>query len=94
METIANSRTFLKHGADWYKQWGMPTSTGFRIYGISGQVQKPGLYELPHGVTLRELIYDWAGGLTEGAEGLKAIVPGGLSMQLLDEAQLDPDGLR
>jgi NADH-quinone oxidoreductase subunit F len=40
-------------------------------------------------VTLRELIYDWAGGLTEDAGGLKAIVPGGLSMQLLDESQLD-----
>ncbi len=89
VETIANVSHVLKHGADWYKQWGTPTSTGFRIYGISGQVQKPGLYELPHGVTLRELIHDWAGGLTEDAEGLKAIVPGGLSMQLLDEAQLD-----
>ena len=89
VETIANVPHVLKNGADWYKQWGTPNSTGFRIYGISGQVNKPGLYELPHGVTLRELIYDWAGGLTEDAEGLKAIIPGGLSMQLLDESQLD-----
>ncbi len=89
VETIANVPHVLKNGADWYKQWGTPTSTGFRIYGISGQVQKPGLYELPHGITLRELIYDWAGGLTEDAGGLKAVVPGGLSMQLMDETQLD-----
>jgi len=89
VETIANVPHVLAHGADWYRQWGTPNSTGFRIYGISGQVKKPGLYELPHGVTLRELIYDWAGGLTEDAEGLKAVIPGGLSMQLLDESQLD-----
>ena len=89
VETIANVPHVLKHGADWYRQWGTPNSTGFRIYGISGQVKKPGLYELPHGITLRELIYDWAGGLTEDAEGLKAVIPGGLSMQLLDESQLD-----
>ncbi len=89
VETISNVPHVLKNGADWYKQWGTPNSTGFRIYCLSGQVQKPGLYELPHGVTLRELIYDWAGGLTEEAGGLKAIVPGGLSMQLLDESQLD-----
>ncbi len=89
VETISNVPHVLRHGADWYKQWGTPNSTGFRIFCISGQVQKPGLYELPHGVTLRELIYDWAGGLTEEAGELKAIVPGGLSMQLLDSTQLD-----
>lgn len=89
VETISNVPHVLRHGADWYKQWGTPQSTGFRIFCISGQVQKPGLYELPHGVTLRELIYDWAGGLTEEAGELKAIVPGGLSMQLLDSSQLD-----
>ncbi len=89
VETIANVPHVLRNGADWYRQWGPPSSTGFRIYGISGQVQKPGLYELPHGVTLRELVYDWAGGLTEDAGGLKAIIPGGLSMQMLDESQLD-----
>lgn len=89
VETISNVPHVIRHGADWYKQWGTPQSTGFRIFCLSGQVQKPGLYELPHGVTLRELIYDWGGGLTEEAGGLKAIVPGGLSMQLLDESQLD-----
>lgn len=89
VETISNVPHVLKSGADWYKQWGTPNSTGFRIYCLSGQVKKPGLYELPHGVTLRELIYDWGGGLTEEAGELKAIVPGGLSMQLLDETQVD-----
>jgi NADH-quinone oxidoreductase subunit F len=56
---------------------------------LSGQVKYPGLYELPHGTTLRELVYDYGGGLTEDAGGLKAIVPGGISFQLLDESQID-----
>lgn len=89
VETIANVPHILRHGADWYKQWGTPQSTGFRIFSLSGQVKRPGLYELPHGTTLRELIYDYGGGLTEEAEELKAIIPGGLSVQLLDPTQLD-----
>ncbi len=89
VETIANVPHVLRHGADWYKQWGTAQSTGFRIFCLSGQVKYPGLYELPHGTTLRELIYDYGGGLTEDAGELKAVVPGGLSMQLLDASQLD-----
>lgn len=89
VETIANVPHVIRHGADWYKQWGTPQSTGFRIFSLSGQVKRPGLYELPHGTTLRELIYDYGGGLTEEAGELKAIIPGGLSVQLLDPTQLD-----
>ncbi len=89
VETIANVPHVLRHGADWYKGWGTPQSTGFRVFCLSGQVQRPGLYELPHGVTLRELIYDFGGGLTEDAGELKAVIPGGLSVQLLDPTQLD-----
>ena len=50
VETIANVPHVLRHGADWYKQWGTPQSTGFRIFCLSGQVKYPGLYELPHGI--------------------------------------------
>jgi NADH-quinone oxidoreductase F subunit len=89
VETIANVPHVLKHGADWYKGWGTPQSTGFRIFCLSGQVKYPGLYELPHGVTLRELVFEYGGGLTEEAGELKAVVPGGISMQLLDASQLD-----
>ncbi len=89
VETLSNVPHILRHGADWYKQWGTPQSPGFRIYCLSGQVKYPGLYELPHGTSLRELIYDYGGGLTEEAGELKAVVPGGLSMQLLDVNQLD-----
>ena len=89
VETIANVPHVLRHGADWYKQWGTPQSTGFRVFCLSGQVKYPGLYELPHGTSLRELIYDFGGGLTEEAGELKAVIPGGLSVQLLDPSQLD-----
>jgi NADH:ubiquinone oxidoreductase subunit F (NADH-binding) len=65
VETIANVPHVLRHGADWYKQWGTEQSTGFRVFCLSGQVKYPGLYELPHGTSLRELIYDFGGGLTE-----------------------------
>jgi NADH-quinone oxidoreductase subunit F len=89
VETIANVPHILRRGADWYKQWGTPQSPGFRIFCLSGQVKRPGLYELPHGTTLRELIFDYGGGLTEEAGELRAVIPGGLSVQMLDPSQLD-----
>jgi NADH-quinone oxidoreductase subunit F len=89
VETISNVSHILRNGVDWYKQWGTPQSTGFRIFCLSGHVKHPGLYELPHGTTLRELIYDYGGGITEEAGELKAVIPGGLSVQLLDPTQLD-----
>jgi NADH-quinone oxidoreductase F subunit len=89
VETIANVPHVLRHGADWYKQWGTAQSTGFRIFCLSGQVKQPGLYELPHGVTLRELIYEYGGGPTEDAGELKAVIPGGLSVQFITPDQLD-----
>ncbi len=89
VETIANVPHILRHGADWYKQWGTPQSTGFRLFCLSGQVKRPGLYELPHGTTLRELIYDYGGGPTDEAGGLKAVIPGGLSVQFITPDQLD-----
>ncbi len=89
VETIANMSHVMREGAKWYRLHGTPDSAGFRVFCLSGQVKQPGLYELPHGVTLRELIYDFGGGLTDEAGELKAVIPGGLSVQLLDASQLD-----
>ena len=89
VETIANVPHVLRNGADWYKQWGTAQSTGFRIFCLSGQVKNPGLYELPHGTTLRELVFDYGGGLTEDAGELKAVIPGGLSVQFITPDQMD-----
>lgn len=89
VETISNVPHVLRRGAAWYKQWGTPQSTGFRIFCLSGQVKRPGLYELPHGTTLRELIYEYGGGPTDEAGELKAVIPGGLSVQFITPDQLD-----
>lgn len=89
VETISNVPHILRHGADWYKGWGSAASPGFRIYCLSGQVMYPGLYELPHGTTLRDLIYNYGGGPNEAAGELKAVIPGGLSFQMVDASQLD-----
>ncbi len=88
VETISNVPHILRHGADWYKQFGTEKSTGFRIFCLSGWVKRPGVYELPHGTTLHELIYTYGGGTPDDGP-VKAVVPGGLSMKLLSGDQLD-----
>lgn len=89
VESICNVPHILKHGVDWYKAMGTEQSSGMRMFCLSGNVKRPGLYELPHGVTLRELIYDYAGGPQEEGVEIKAVNPGGISMKLLTVDQLD-----
>jgi NADH-quinone oxidoreductase subunit F len=60
-----------------------------RIFCLSGNVKRPGLYELPHATSLRELIYTWGGGPQTDGVAVKAVVPGGLSMKMLTADQLD-----
>ncbi len=79
----------MKHGVDWYKGFGTEKSTGIRVFCLSGNVKRPGLYELPHAVPLRELIYTYGGGPERDDAPIKAICPGGLSMKLLTADQLD-----
>lgn len=88
VETLANVPHIIRNGAQWYRSFGTEKSPGFRLFAVSGEVKKPGVYELPHGVTLRELIYIHAGGTLDDRP-VKAVVPGGLSMPLLTAAQLD-----
>jgi NADH-quinone oxidoreductase subunit F len=88
VETLANVPHIIRNGAQWYRSFGTEKSPGFRLFAVSGEVKRPGIYELPHGVTLRELIYTHAGGTLDDRP-VKAVVPGGLSMPLLTAAQLD-----
>jgi NADH-quinone oxidoreductase subunit F len=88
VETLANVPHIVKNGAHWYRSFGTERSPGFRLFALSGEVRKPGVYELPHGVTLRELIYEYAGGTLDDRP-VKAIVPGGLSMPLLTAEHLE-----
>jgi len=78
VETVANLPLILEMGVDAYKALGHDTDTGTFLFSVSGHVAKPGNYELPHGITWRELIYDVAGGIREGHE-LKCWIPGGAS---------------
>ena len=78
----------LTNGADAYKQFGTEKSPGTHLFGISGLVKKPGMYELPLGLSLLEVVNTVAGGVRDGRK-LKAIIPGGSSTPVLtvEEAQ-------
>jgi NADH-quinone oxidoreductase subunit F len=87
VESIASVPSIIKNGADWFSSMGTEKSKGYVIYSLSGHVAKPGQYEAPLGITLRQLI-DLGGGMREGHE-LKFWTPGGSSTPLLTAAHLD-----
>ncbi len=82
VETLTNVPWIITHGADAYKQIGTPESPGPKIYCLSGHVARPGNYELPLGITFRELIFEHAGGIPDDRR-LKAILPSGASGPVL-----------
>jgi NADH-quinone oxidoreductase subunit F len=88
VETLANIPHIIRCGADWYSAIGTAHSKGPKIFCISGHVNRPGNYELPLGVTLRELIEEHAGGVRMGRK-VKAVIPGGASTPILTADQLD-----
>ncbi|HEX2345947.1 MAG TPA: NADH-quinone oxidoreductase subunit NuoF [Gaiellaceae bacterium] len=88
VESITTVTSVLALGAGEYAKLGVEGSTGTRVFSLSGDVVNPGNYELPHGITLRELIYDVGGGLPGGRE-LKAVIPGGSSTSVLTAADID-----
>ncbi len=87
VETIASVPSVVAHGADWFRSMGTERSTGFGIFSLSGHVTRPGQYEAPLGITLRELL-DMAGGVREG-HTLKFWTPGGSSTPLFTDEHLD-----
>ena len=88
VETISQVPAIIGRGAAWFKGIGTSGSTGNTLYGVSGHVNRPGVYELPLGTRLREIIYEHAGGI-RGGRKLKAIIPGGVSMPVLSADQVD-----
>lgn len=88
VETLANVPHIVNKGAEWYAGIGKERNTGTRLFGVSGHVVRPGVYEFPLGITLRELIYEHCGGIPGGRK-LKAVVPGGSSVPLLMPDQVD-----
>jgi len=87
VETLASVPGIIARGADWFTGLGRPKDCGTRIFGVSGAVRRPGLYELPTGTPLRTIIDDYAGGPPEGVS-VKAVIPGGLSAPLLRAEEL------
>jgi NADH-quinone oxidoreductase subunit F len=79
IETISNVPAIVEKGADWFSKIGEPKHPGTLLYGVSGHVNKPGVYELPSGTLLTDIIYNYAGGVT-GGKKIKMIIPGGSSM--------------
>lgn len=88
VETIACVPLIIKNGADWFKSFGVPKNTGPKLYCVSGHVNKPGVYEFPMGVNLKELLYEHCGGITDGRK-LKAVIPGGGSAPMLKPDEID-----
>ncbi len=88
VETLANVPLILRDGAEEFRKYGTEKSPGTRLFGVSGHVNRPGVYEFPHGIRLIDLIEDACGGVRDG-NALKAVIPGGSSVPILtaDEAR-------
>jgi len=93
VETVSNVPRILRDGAEAFRELGRPGDGGTRLFSVSGAVVKPGLYEVPVGAPMKDLIFQHAGGLPPGRT-LKAVIPGGLSAPVLraDEIDLPLDG--
>lgn len=88
VETYANVPEIILRGGNWYSNLGSKDNPGTRLFGVSGHVVKPGIYELTSDVTLKELIYEYAGGILGNRE-LKAVFPGGSSVPVLKADEID-----
>ncbi len=88
VETLANVSHIALHGGAWFRSLGKAPGTGTKLYSLSGDVLYPGVFELPMGTPLRELIFVHGGGLLSG-KPLKAVFTGGPSSTLLTPADLD-----
>jgi NADH-quinone oxidoreductase subunit F len=87
-ETLAAVPAILLMGGQKYADIGTPRNGGTRLFCMSGNVEKPGVYELPMGYNLKKMIYEVSGGI-QGGRGLKAVVPGGSSTPVLKADEID-----
>ncbi|MEC3956514.1 NADH-quinone oxidoreductase subunit NuoF [Nocardia sp. CDC153] len=87
VESIASVPSIIANGVDWFRSFGTEKSPGFTLYSLSGHVTRPGQYEAPLGITLRELL-KYAGGVRKG-HTLKFWTPGGSSTPIFTDEHLD-----
>lgn len=97
VETVACVKHIVERGPDWFRSIGVPPdpnnprdpgSFGPKLYCLSGHVEKPGCYEAPLGITVRELLEEYGGGVWKQRK-FKAAIPGGISMGVLDASEID-----
>ena len=88
VETISSLPSIIRNGGEWFASLGTEKSGGTKLFAVSGHVKNPGVYELPLGTSLRELIYDYAGGI-RGNRRLKAVIPGGSSSPILTAEEIN-----
>jgi len=88
VETFANAPQILARGIDWYKSAGQGGSRGLKFVGVSGHCAKPGIYEVPMGIPMREVLFNYAGGVRGGRQ-LKAFAPSGPSSGYLPASMVD-----
>ncbi len=88
VETLCNIHHIVNNGPDWFKGLSKSDDGGTKIYGASGKVKRPGLWELPMGTTIREILEEHAGGMKEGLK-FRGLLPGGASTDFLVEEHLD-----
>jgi formate dehydrogenase beta subunit len=88
VETFANVPQILVKGVDWYKSQGLGGAAGLKFVGISGDVRKPGVFEIPMGLPMSEVIFNLAGGMV-GGKKLKAFAPSGPSSGYLPASQVE-----
>ncbi|MEE2658984.1 MAG: NADH-ubiquinone oxidoreductase-F iron-sulfur binding region domain-containing protein [Candidatus Latescibacterota bacterium] len=98
VETLASVPPILHRGAQWYQSLGLGDRAGTKLISLSGDIQRPGNYEVPFGLPLRELLHDWAGG-PPGGRRIQAVTMAGLSGGFLggndlEQATLDEDSIR
>jgi NADH-quinone oxidoreductase subunit F len=88
VETLSNIPHIINNGAAWFRSLSRSKDGGTKLYGASGKVKRPGLWELPMGTTIREILEEHAGGMQEGVR-FRGLLPGGASTDFLTEEHLD-----
>ena len=88
VETLCCIPGIVNNGSDWFKSLGVSNEGGTKLFGVSGRVKNPGVWELPIGTSLREIIEGYAGGMQDGYK-FKGALPGGASTDFLIEEHLD-----
>ena len=88
VETLSWISHIVENGADWFKGLSLTATGGTKLFGVSGKVKNPGTWELPLGISMRELLEEHAGGMAPGHK-FRGALPGGASTDFLIEDHLD-----